>query len=99
MSDWSLTPEPVSPATRSKRTEDWHRRASVRRSDMRRKFGNGPEGTTCRDCVYLIRVRPGANSFLKCEKYGISGSDASDWRAKWPACGAYVADLNHLPSM
>lgn len=35
------------------------------------------------------KLSPGASSFLKCKLAGVTSSEASDWRAKWPACGAW----------
>lgn len=52
----------------------------------------GIDGVTCRACRFLLRVRPhGAEgpSFLKCQKYGISQGQDTDWRAGWPACGKF----------
>ncbi len=73
----------------SDRTQRLHRLEVVRQETMRLRWGLGPDGQTCSGCANLVRVMPGAKSFLKCRLYGTSRSDASDWRAKWPACGAY----------
>jgi hypothetical protein len=59
-------------------------------SKMQQTYGAGPAGKTCKDCVFLKRVRPGVKSFLKCAVYGISKSDASDWRAGAAACGKFT---------
>lgn len=74
------------------RSEAWKRRAGVRRQKMRLRYGPGPEGRTCKPCQFLIRVGHHDGAYLKCEKAGISSSEATDWRAGWPACGAYVHD-------
>lgn len=55
---------------------------------MRGKFGNGPDGATCGGCAHLVRV--GRNrAYFKCDVYGISSSEATDFRKKWLACGKF----------
>jgi hypothetical protein len=46
-----------------------------------------PELGTCGECKHCIRRQYGG-SYLKCElhRLGMSHSEASDIRAKWPAC-------------
>ena len=56
---------------------------------MHTAYGKGPAGATCKYCRHLIRIKPGANVFLKCELAGVSHSEATDWRAKWSACGKF----------
>ena len=48
------------------------------------------EGRTCGKCQHLIRVTPGANSYLKCDLTKITRGPGTDWRRKWQACGAFV---------
>lgn len=93
MSDlFELTPVQREQLGKSTRTQDWHRRALERRAKMHARHGHGPEGQTCTGCVHLIRhYTGGTRSFLKCDLQAVSRSEASDWRAKWPACGAYRA--------
>ena len=45
-------------------------------------FGKGTG--ICKDCKYF---RGSVGSYKKCRVYGISSSEATDWRMKWPACG------------
>lgn len=59
-----------------------------RRSKMQHVYGPGPEGEKCGNCAHLHGFAM-ANKWFKCVKYGVSGSPASDWRKKWPACGAF----------
>lgn len=56
-------------------------------------------GKTCKECPHLIQhCNHGAN-YYKCRIYGESYSEATDWRLKWTACGAFdkVADGNASP--
>lgn len=55
---------------------------------MHGKFGRGPDGATCGGCDSLVTT--GHNRrYFKCERYRISGSEATDFRKRWPACGLW----------
>ena len=43
----------------------------------------------CRDCEHYIRYRYHDDFVRKCEVYGDTRSEASDWAGKWQACGLY----------
>lgn len=73
----------------SVRTLRERRLANLRVAKMHGRHGHGPADQACRGCRHLIHSRPGARAFLKCELYGITQSESSDWRAKWPACGQF----------
>lgn len=88
--DFALTPPaPKAPRAPEKRGEGWARRAALRLGKMHRTYGAGPPGVTCGGCASLIVVKF-SGRYLKCERYGNTRSDASDWRAKWQSCGAYA---------
>lgn len=55
---------------------------------MQARYGPGPEGVTCKNCVHLRRFRQGAR-WMKCGLSRITGGAGTDWRAGWPACGRY----------
>ena len=38
----------------------------------------------CKDCTNL---KGGVNEYRKCQIYGVSASEATDWVMKWGACG------------
>ncbi len=44
----------------------------------------GKSAGICKDCKYF---RGSVGGYKKCRIYGISSSEATDWRMKWPACG------------
>lgn len=56
-------------------------------------------GKTCKDCPHLIRRIFHGGNYYKCRVYGVSSSEATDWRLKWTACGAFdkIADGNASP--
>jgi hypothetical protein len=88
--DFVLTP-PVPVAgpgagTRQERARHAERR---RQALMVARCGPGP-AATCEACFFLKRTGY-SKVYLKCARYGDSRSEATDWRAKWPACGGYRA--------
>lgn len=48
----------------------------------------GEVNQECGDCIHLKRFRR-VERWAKCEKSGPTGSNASDWRTHWKACGAF----------
>jgi len=53
-------------------------------------------GFTCGSCKDL--KRSGKNRpYFKCSRFGISASEATDWRSKWQACGLFE-DLAYDPT-
>ena len=62
---------------------------------MRRKieamhslFGR-TDGKKCRDCCNLTEYEYRGRNYRKCEVYGVSNSEATDWARRWPACGQF----------
>lgn len=61
---------------------------AIRKIDlMHRQFGICP-GHKCKYCDNLI-VRHRDRRYYKCEVYGISNSEATDWCLSYDACGMY----------
>ena len=58
-----------------------------RLSDMHTLYG-ATEGEKCGTCKYLA-YHERRNRYYKCEKFGFSFGAGTDWRKKWPACGAW----------
>ena len=56
-------------------------------STMHRLFGK-TEGQRCKDCDHLIRYKAN-RTYYKCQWYGESSSEATDWRLKYDACGLF----------
>lgn len=46
-------------------------------------------GQHCKDCDHLISGEWHDRRYHKCELYGLSHSEASDWRLSWMACGMF----------
>ena len=51
---------------------------------------------TCRDCSHLIAHRSN-KTWYKCEVYGESSCESSDWRLKYQACGMYNQEFKGTP--
>ena len=49
----------------------------------------------CKDCPYLMRLE-GSRVYYKCQVYGSSGSEATDWALSYPACGAKDKTVDEL---
>lgn len=52
---------------------------------MREIFGKG-QGK-CGECSHFVRFRYNTRTLQKCEVYGMTSSEASDWAQRWEACG------------
>ena len=47
----------------------------------------------CRDCKHFDRWKVGDKRVVrKCDIYGVTASEASDWCASYPACGLFNQD-------
>lgn len=46
-------------------------------------------GFHCGDCNHLIKQEGHSRNYYKCECYGLTDSEASDWRLSSPACGLF----------
>lgn len=53
------------------------------------KMFSATEGLTCKGCKHLISGRYHDRIYHKCELYGMSHSEATDWRLSYTACGLY----------
>ena len=47
------------------------------------------EGVQCKGCRHLISGEWHDRRYHKCELYGLSHSEATDWRLSYQACGMY----------
>ena len=58
---------------------------------MHRIYGRRAE-ENCDSCSHMARYRYHDKYYYKCEIYGVTNSEASDWRCKYVACGLYNAE-------
>lgn len=57
------------------------------------KLFSADEKHRCKECSNLIESK----RYYKCIYYGVSSSEATDWRQKWIACGLYNKDYDGVP--
>lgn len=55
---------------------------------MYREFGRSP-GNKCRDCSNFVHGRYRSRTLSKCDVYGCTHSEASDWSGRYEACGCF----------
>ena len=82
-----LADDRVPPPRAETRGQAETRRKLAHLATMHARHGLAAKGVCCRDCSHLVRVQHGGTKALKCRRFGISHSEATDWRAKWAACG------------
>lgn len=59
---------------------------------MHKHFGRNP-ARKCRDCCNFVRGRYPDRILQKCERYGLSHSETSDWAQRWDSCGRFNVPL------
>lgn len=60
--------------------------AMLRKIDLMHKLFGELSGRHCKDCKHL-KSHLMNRKYYKCECYGDTPSEATDWRLKWVACG------------
>lgn len=61
---------------------------TVRKIDLMHQMFGKTEGL-CRDCSHYQRYHYRDKPYRKCEVYGITNSEASDWVGRYHACGLF----------
>lgn len=51
--------------------------------------GEGPKGKRCGDCEHFFAWGGYAGTYYKCRKAKVTNGAKTDWRVRWPACGAW----------
>lgn len=66
---------------------------AVRKIDLMHKmFGKTEQ--VCKECDHFLREQYRNKIYRKCEVYGITNSEASDWKASYQACGLFGKEYN-----
>lgn len=60
---------------------------------MHKRYGIDWENT-CKGCSHLISGEWHDKRYHKCELYGMSHSEATDWRLSWIACGQFNVSVD-----
>lgn len=61
---------------------------TVRKIDLMHQMFGKTEGL-CKDCSHYKRYHYRDKPYRKCEVYGITNSEASDWVGRYQACGLF----------
>lgn len=65
--------------------------AGLRKIDAMHHLFGEIEGKRCADCEHLCK-KTYNKTYYKCECYGESNSEATDWAKSWTACGLIEGD-------
>ena len=63
---------------------------------MHEMFGSGHPSNKCKTCDHLISYTANRR-YYKCEIYGDTNSEATDWRLKYPSCAMYNMPYSGIP--
>lgn len=70
---------------------------AIRKIDlMHQQFGVF-DGHACRECSNLVKGRYHDRILTKCQVYGLTHSEASDWAGRWLACGMFNREYTGCP--
>ena len=61
---------------------------TVRKIDLMHQMFGKTEGL-CKDCFHYMRYHYRDKPYRKCEVYGVTASEASDWVGRYQACGLF----------
>lgn len=61
--------------------------------EMYRLFG-ASMGRRCDECDHFLTFEYHGKRYFKCELYGVSNGEGTDWRKGWTACGL----INCIPA-
>lgn len=61
---------------------------AVRKIDLMHKMF-GVSDHLCRECEHYSRYRYRDKPYRKCKVYGVTASEASDWKASYQSCGLF----------
>ena len=64
---------------------------------MYKYYGRLSEHVHCKECTNFHRGRVGATVVSKCECYGMTHSEATDWKASNEACGLFNLPYSGTP--
>ena len=60
---------------------------------MHKRFGECGS-CRCKDCSHLISGKYHDRTYHKCELYGLSHGESTDWRLSYVACGQFNAEID-----
>lgn len=70
---------------------------ALRKIDLMHHIFDKVEGHTCKECSNLVEGEYHDRVLRKCKVYGLTHSEASDWRKKFVACGMFNKQWHDKP--
>ena len=59
---------------------------TARKIDLMHLVYGSAQSGQCKDCPHFTEGYYHDRKLMKCSVYGMTHSEATDWRKKWPAC-------------
>ena len=56
----------------------------------------GIEAGVCGDCPHFVNFFAGNKKLFKCKGYGVTSSEATDWKKSAIACGLFTSSIDGL---
>lgn len=66
---------------------------ATRKIDLMHKLFGKSEGL-CKECCNYTRYSYRDKAYRKCIAYGVTASEATDWKASYQACGLFNREYN-----
>lgn len=60
---------------------------TAKKIDLMHLIYGSAESGQCKDCPHFVEGYYHDKKLMKCTVYGLTHSEATDWRKKYPACG------------
>jgi len=64
---------------------------------MYQRSGGTTPFKTCGECSNFCEFHNRNKKYFKCEIYGVTASEATDWRKSWVACKYFNSDPPEIP--
>lgn len=61
----------------------------MRKIDLMHNLFGVKSEEICAECEHYMRYKHHDKTYRKCAIYGVTNSEASDWKASYPACGLF----------
>lgn len=70
---------------------------ALRKLDLMHKTFGRDDVHKCGDCNHFVQGKYHDKTLRKCECYGLTHSEASDWAKSWTACGLFGKEYGRAP--
>ena len=72
---------------------------ALRKIDLMYRLFGKCDGHICGECSNLLEQKCYKKTYRKCNVYGVTDSEASDWAKRWIACGLFNKPWKDKPIM